>query len=57
MNSYLIDKCKKIICIGIGGLVGLGKIVIIEVIIFILIKWGIKFLIIINDIVIIEDVK
>ena len=48
---------KKITRIGIGGPVGSGKTAIIEVITPILIKRGIKPLIITNDIVTTEDAK
>lgn len=48
---------KKIARIGIGGPVGSGKTAIIEVITPILIKRGVKPLIITNDIVTTEDAK
>ena len=57
MNSHSTDKRKKITRIGIGGPVGSGKTAIIEVITPILIKRGIKPLIITNDIVTTEDAK
>ncbi|MBS0848064.1 urease accessory protein UreG [Citrobacter sp. JGM124] len=57
MNSHATDKRKKITRIGIGGPVGSGKTAIIEVITPILIRRGLKPLIITNDIVTTEDAK
>ena len=57
MNSHATDKRKKITRIGIGGPVGSGKTAIIEVITPILMRRGLKPLIITNDIVTTEDAK
>ena len=57
MNSHSTDKRKKITRIGIGGPVGSGKTAVIEVITPILIRRGLKPLIITNDIVTTEDAK
>ncbi|WP_300001195.1 urease accessory protein UreG [uncultured Cedecea sp.] len=57
MNSHTTDKRKKITRIGIGGPVGSGKTAVIEVITPILIRRGLKPLIITNDIVTTEDAK
>jgi len=57
VNSHATDKRKKITRIGIGGPVGSGKTAIIEVITPILIRRGLKPLIITNDIVTTEDAK
>jgi urease accessory protein len=57
VNSHSTDKRKKITRIGIGGPVGSGKTAVIEVITPILIRRGLKPLIITNDIVTTEDAK
>jgi len=57
VNSHATDKRKKITRIGIGGPVGSGKTAIIEVITPILMRRGLKPLIITNDIVTTEDAK